>query len=100
LIRISELALPLDHTSVELEGAVARRLGVSPGEIRSLTIFKRSSDARSRRTIRLVYIVDVEQPERRGTDVEAVAADRDSVGASRQLEHTLAAVFVGIGVVE
>jgi uncharacterized FAD-dependent dehydrogenase len=60
VIRISELALTLDHSRSDLEAAVALRLGLASGEIRGLTIFKRSSDARSRRTIRLVYIVDVE----------------------------------------
>ncbi len=59
MIRISELALPLDHSRADLEAAIRRRLGLAVGELTSCTIVKRSSDARQKRAIRLVYIVDV-----------------------------------------
>ncbi len=62
MIRISELALALDHSHADLEAAICRRLGLAAGELTRFTIAKRSSDARQRRAIRLVYIVDVETP--------------------------------------
>jgi hypothetical protein len=62
MIRISELALPLDHSTADLEAAVRQRLVLAPGEPCVLTIAKRSIDARQRKAIRLVYIVDVATP--------------------------------------
>ena len=60
MIRISELALPLEHSTADLEVAVRRRLVLTPGEPGAITIFKRSVDARQRKAIRLVYILDIE----------------------------------------
>ena len=60
MIRISELALPLDHSAADLEVAVRRRLVLTPSEPAVITIFKRSIDARQRKAIRLVYILDIE----------------------------------------
>ena len=62
MIRISELALPLDHSRADLEAAVRQRLVLTPGEPCAITLFKRSIDARQRKAIRLVYIVDVATP--------------------------------------
>ncbi|MEO8275891.1 MAG: FAD-dependent oxidoreductase [Thermoanaerobaculia bacterium] len=59
MIRISELALALDHSPAALAAAVSDRLGIAAEEILEWKIFKRSADARQRRNIRLVYIVDV-----------------------------------------
>ncbi|MEO7795123.1 MAG: FAD-dependent oxidoreductase, partial [Thermoanaerobaculia bacterium] len=59
MIRIAELALPLGHSDADLEATVRRRLGLAAEEPASLTIFKRSIDARKRSAIRLVYIVDI-----------------------------------------
>ncbi|MEO8195996.1 MAG: NAD(P)/FAD-dependent oxidoreductase [Thermoanaerobaculia bacterium] len=62
MIRISELALPLDHSGADLEAAARRRLGLAPEEPATIAIFKRSVDARKRKAIRLVYILDVALP--------------------------------------
>ncbi len=63
MIRISQLRLPLDHDDAALEAAVRRRLGVDSGSPIELAVFRRSHDARNKRSIVLVYTLDVETPE-------------------------------------
>ncbi|MDM0114607.1 NAD(P)/FAD-dependent oxidoreductase [Variovorax sp. J22R133] len=59
MIRISELKLPLDHAPDALLQGVAGKLGVSPADIASHKVFKRSFDARKVELLQ-VYIVDVQ----------------------------------------
>jgi uncharacterized FAD-dependent dehydrogenase len=59
MLRLTELKLPLDHTSHDLEAALCERLGVPPGEIVRYAVAKRGNDARRKSAIRLVYAVDV-----------------------------------------
>jgi len=59
MIRLSELKLPLDHPEHALQELIVRTLDVSPADIQSHTIYKRSYDARKQKLL-LVYIVDVE----------------------------------------
>ena len=73
MIRLTDLALPLDHTILDLEAAFRSRLGLAADAPASYTIFKRSVDARQKRAIRLVYILDIATPReedllRRSTD--------------------------------
>jgi uncharacterized FAD-dependent dehydrogenase len=58
MIRISELKLPLDHAPDALLQGLAGKLGVSPADIASHKVFKRSFDARKAELLQ-VYIVDV-----------------------------------------
>ncbi len=58
MLRLTELRLPLDHPAQALTQLVATTLGVTDTELRELSIFKRSVDAR-KSELRLVYIVDV-----------------------------------------
>ncbi|GIZ12605.1 NAD(P)/FAD-dependent oxidoreductase [Pseudomonas sp. NCCP-436] len=61
MIRITELALPLDHSADELRQAVVRRLQISDTDLLGLQIFKRSYDARKKNSVILfIYILDVE----------------------------------------
>ncbi len=60
MLRITDLILPLDHPEHALQEAVLARLGASPDELRSLTVFRRGYDARKKSAIHLVYTVDVE----------------------------------------
>src|SRR3979409_1069317 len=60
MLRITEIKLPLDHAAGDLEQAVVKRLGLKPGELTGLTVFKRSYDARKRSAIVLIYSVDIE----------------------------------------
>lgn len=59
MIRLSELKLPLDHPEHALQELIVRTLNLSPADIQSHTIYKRSYDARKQKLL-LVYIVDVE----------------------------------------
>ena len=59
MLRITDLALPLDHAPDALEAAVALRLGVPPAALTRVTLVKRGNDARNKRAIKLVYAVDV-----------------------------------------
>jgi uncharacterized FAD-dependent dehydrogenase len=60
VIRITELALPLDYTPEALRQAVIKRLKIRDAELLELTLFKRSYDARKKNTgILFICIVDV-----------------------------------------
>ncbi len=59
MLRINELKLPLDHAEPALRTAVLARLGIADADLRALTVFKRSYDARKKTAIVLIYSVDV-----------------------------------------
>ncbi|WP_372966355.1 FAD-dependent protein [Marinobacter sp.] len=60
MIRVNELALPLDHTEEALRTAIMQRLELSDAELLSFTVFKRSYDARKKNSeIKFVYIIDL-----------------------------------------
>jgi uncharacterized FAD-dependent dehydrogenase len=60
MIRITELALPLDHAPEALRPAITRRLGIADQDLIDFTVFKRSYDARKKNTeITFVYIIDL-----------------------------------------
>ena len=50
MIRITELALPLDYTPDALRQAVVKRLKIRDADLLELTLFKRSYDARKKNT--------------------------------------------------
>ena len=58
MIRLSELKLLLDHAPEALPALVASTLGIAADEIASVSVYKRSFDAR-KAELRVVYIVDV-----------------------------------------
>ncbi|GGB95346.1 hypothetical protein GCM10011494_12280 [Novosphingobium endophyticum] len=60
MLRLSDLALPLDHGPADLEQAVIARLGVEPGDIERLAVVRRGNDARRKTAIKLVYSLDVQ----------------------------------------
>ncbi len=60
MIRLTELALPLDHPESALRAAILERLGIIDADLVDFTVFKRSYDARKKNTeIKFVYIVDL-----------------------------------------
>jgi uncharacterized FAD-dependent dehydrogenase len=59
MIRITELRLPIDHAPESLEGAILKRLSITPKELVSFDIFKRSYDARKNVSLAFIYTVDV-----------------------------------------
>ncbi len=58
MIRITELRLPLDHPAEDLRPAVLARLGLRDAELKEITVFKRSFDARKKAAIVLIYTLD------------------------------------------
>jgi len=61
MIRITELALPLDHPEEDLPKAIVKRLKIKANELTSFNVFKRSYDARKKNSeIKFVYIIDLE----------------------------------------
>ena len=61
MIRITELALPLDHPEADIQAAVLKRLNIQAADLISHTVFKRSYDARKKNSeIKFIYIVDLE----------------------------------------
>jgi uncharacterized FAD-dependent dehydrogenase len=59
VIRISELALPLDYPPDALRKAVLKRLQIRDADLIEVNLFKRSYDARKKSAIKFVCIVDV-----------------------------------------
>ncbi|MGH6746481.1 NAD(P)/FAD-dependent oxidoreductase [Novosphingobium sp.] len=59
MLRLSDLALPLDHAPEDLDAAVCARLGLEPGELERVTVVRRGNDARRKNAIKLVYTLDV-----------------------------------------
>jgi uncharacterized FAD-dependent dehydrogenase len=61
VIRITELALPLDSDTLALRKALLRRLKIEDADLLNFAVFKRSYDARKKNSaILFVYIVDLE----------------------------------------
>ncbi|MFC3853567.1 NAD(P)/FAD-dependent oxidoreductase [Salinispirillum marinum] len=59
MIRMTELALPLDHPAEALRAAIVARLDIADTDLLDFTVFKRSYDARKKNTeITFVYIID------------------------------------------
>jgi uncharacterized FAD-dependent dehydrogenase len=66
MLRINELRLPLDHDPDALRVAIARRLRIAVPALRSLSVAKRSYDARKKARIVLIYTVDCEVDDEAG----------------------------------
>jgi len=59
LIRVSEIKIPLEKQGKGLKVAIAKKLKVNANEIKHMSIFRESIDARNKSDIKLVYVVDV-----------------------------------------
>ena len=61
MIRITELALPLDHPEADIQAAILTRLNIQASDLISFNVFKRSYDARKKNSeIKFIYIIDLE----------------------------------------
>jgi uncharacterized FAD-dependent dehydrogenase len=90
VIRITELALPLDYTPESLRAAVVRRLNIRDAELQELTLFKRSYDARKKHTgILFICIVDVSLTDEAKV-LKAFARDRQIGPAPDTTYHPVA----------
>jgi uncharacterized FAD-dependent dehydrogenase len=59
MLRLTDLALPLDHTPEALEAAIVARLGIEADELERFIIVRRGNDARRKSSIKLVYALDL-----------------------------------------
>lgn len=60
MLRLNEIKLALDHDEAALSEAIADRLQLDVCQLQSVSIFKRSHDARNKANIQLIYQVDVQ----------------------------------------
>ena len=81
MIRITELALPLDHPADAIAQAIVKRLNIKASDLIDFTVFKRSYDARKKNSeIKFIYILDVNL--RHEEQVLASFSDDKHVGPS------------------
>ena len=59
MIRISQIALPPEHSVNQLAYEAARALKISNSRIRRVKLVRRSVDARKKPDIKIVYTIDV-----------------------------------------
>ena len=59
MLRLIEIKLPLNHTDADLSAIIISKLMLTPDELYSFMIFKRSFDARKKSNIQLIYHLDV-----------------------------------------
>jgi uncharacterized FAD-dependent dehydrogenase len=59
MIRITEIKLPLEHDSSDIQAAIIKKLGMNTADLLDYSIFKRGVDARKANAILLAYTVDV-----------------------------------------
>lgn len=59
MIRITEIKLPLEHDSSDIQAAIIKKLGINTADLLDYSIFKRGVDARKANAILLAYTVDV-----------------------------------------
>jgi len=60
MLRLTEIQLPLDHPEADLRAAILARLGIADADLLSVSLFRRSYDARKKSAVTLTYAVDVE----------------------------------------
>jgi uncharacterized FAD-dependent dehydrogenase len=60
MLRITELRLPLEHAPDALNAAIAKRLSITACDIKNVTVFKRSHDARKASALMFIYTVDID----------------------------------------
>lgn len=60
MIRIQQMKLPIDHSEEDIKTKAAETLKVSEEQIKSLSIYRKSTDARKKDEIMFIYALDVE----------------------------------------
>ena len=60
MLRLTEVKLPLDHSSDALTSAVLERLDIAAADLVAIKVYRRAWDARRKGAIQLIYTVDVE----------------------------------------
>ena len=60
MIRVFEVRLPLDHDDAQLRSALLERLGIPADELLSWRVARRSTDARKKDRVQIVYLLDAD----------------------------------------
>jgi len=103
MIRIRDLVLPLDGDEEQLKKRAARALGLHPGQIASMSLARRSIDARDKGSVRYICTVDVETAReeevlrRAGNPKASLYAPRPYVFPKVGRRSSLPPVVVGMG---
>ena len=104
MIRISEIAMPLDTTEADLRHEAARRLGVGTERIKTLRVARKSVDARKKQAVHFVYTLLAELEEKEETAIlkrrggPRLSADRPfSYAVPRKKRPQTPPVVVGFG---
>ena len=63
MIRLNNFSVPLDYTDASLRTLVEKKLSLRPSQLLSLSVFRRSIDARDRRDVHFVLSIDLEARE-------------------------------------
>ncbi len=87
MLRLTNVKLPLDHSSSALKQEVIRKLELQEGELLDFTVFKRSYDARKSDDIFLIYSLDVELTAPAHKRCLAQFAGNDSVRPSPDMSY-------------
>jgi hypothetical protein len=96
VIRITELALPLDYTPEALRAAVIKRLKIRDADLLEVNLFKRSYDARRKHSgILFICIVDVQVADE-GKVLARFVADRQVGLAPDTSYHPVATARTGL----
>ena len=59
MIRLRDISLPPEHNAHQLQFEAARLLRLNNSKIRTLSIGRRSVDARKKPDVKIIYTVDV-----------------------------------------
>jgi uncharacterized protein len=87
MLRVTDIALPIDHKPDDLGQAIAAILGVPPHEMRSYEIVRKAIDARKRDHIVFVYSVDVDS--RRETAILERLGKKGNISPRSLVEYGL-----------
>lgn len=87
MIRIRDISLPPDGDMGRLAAAAAKQLRIRPEAIRTLTIRRRSVDARKKNDVRVIYTVDAEV---QGSEEKILKLARSpKVSAAKELPYEI-----------
>src|ERR1700733_2824634 len=60
MLRLTEIKLPLDHSTAAIAEAAIALLGIAPRDLISCAVFRRAHDARRKSSITITYSLNVE----------------------------------------
>ena len=100
-LRISQISVPLKHSREQVIKKALRLSGIKPGEVISVSIVRRSVDARKKNEIHYSYTVDVKVPDKfsgnRSSKVQLVEPVIYKVPEKRAFENKGRVSVVGAG---